>query len=144
MLVAVAVAIIAFVGITAATGLPAPGPFQRYPVSTLDDLVHAIHAEAGPLRTPDDCWKTYYRHGSAPKGPDRPIAAVDWLRSRVVVRERSDLAGNVSWSTSLAVHSRLAQIVEDDPRFSWRMIEVEPSPDGWSPTMSCSPFVRSF
>ena len=44
--------------VTAFTGLPGPGPLRRYTGSQLTEMVDAVHAEAGALRTPDDCWQT--------------------------------------------------------------------------------------
>jgi hypothetical protein len=142
----VAVALVLFVGVTAVTGLPGPGPLERHPVSTLGDLADAVHAEAGPLRTPDDCWRTTYRarRDDAPDGPPRPIARVDWLRSRVVVRVYADQRGRVDWGTSGAVRRILAAIVDGDPRFDDDMVITEPSPDGWSPLMSCERVTRGW
>ena len=52
------VAATAFVGITGATGLEGPGWLHRYPYRDLGRLADTINAEAGELRTPDDCWRT--------------------------------------------------------------------------------------
>jgi hypothetical protein len=132
--------------VTSFTGLPAPGPLQRYPTAVLNDIVAAVHADAGDLRTPDDCWRTTYRasQDDAPPGPPRAIAAVDHLRSRVVVRAYADQRGRVDDRTAEAIERRIDQIVRDDPRFERSMILVEPSPDGWSPLMSCPLVIRGW
>ena len=142
-LAAVVAAAVLFVAVTAFTGFPAPGPLRRYPASDLQDLVAAIHAEAGPERTPDDCWKRVSDQ-NAPDGPERPIAAVDYVRSRVVVRERSDLTGEVDRRTDAAVRRALEEIVDADPAFSWRMVLIEASPDGWSPLMDCRLVIQRY
>jgi hypothetical protein len=135
-----------FVAVTAATGFPGPGPIRRHPASTLGALVDAIHAEAGPLRTPDDCWRTTFRaeRDDAPPGPDRPIAAVDLLRSRVVVRVYADQIGRVDGRTADAVRRRVQAVVASDPRFDDAMVITEASPDGWSPLMSCGLVTRGW
>jgi hypothetical protein len=145
--VVAAIAVLAAaIGLTSVTGLPAPGPLERYPVSTLHELVDAIHAEAGELRTPDDCWRTTFRarRDDAPDGPPRPIAAVDWLRSRVVVRVHADSIGRVDDRTALAVQRRLDAIVAAHPDLEAGMVVTEPSPDGWSPTMDCDRVTRGW
>jgi hypothetical protein len=145
-LAACALVLVAAVAITAVTGLPGPGPFERYRVATLHDLVDAIHAEAGDLRTPDDCWRTTFRaqRDDAPDGPPRPIAAVDWLRSRVVVRVHADAIGRVDPRTAEAVRRRIAALVAAHPEFEAGMVVTEPSPDGWSPLMDCRRVTRGW
>ena len=133
-------------GVTSITGLPGPGPLARYPTATLDDLVAAVHADAGALRTPDDCWRTTYRASvdEAPDGPPRPIAAVDHLRSRVIVRAHADQVGRIDPRTRREIDQRLDAIVAGDPRFEPGMIRLEASPDGWSPLMSCPLVIRGW
>ena len=136
----------AVLGITSLTGLTGPGPLTRYPKATLDDLVAAVHADAGELRTPDDCWRTTYRASvdEAPDGPPRPIAAVDHLRSRVVVRAHADQVGRIDPRTRREIDRRLDAIVGEDARFEPGMVRVEASPDGWSPLMSCPLVIRGW
>jgi hypothetical protein len=138
--------LVAFGLVTSFTGLPGPGPLRRHPTATLDELVDAIHADAGDLRTPDDCWRTTYRasRDAAPPGPPRPIASVDHLRSRVVVRAHADQLGRVDARTAASIERRLDAIVGDDPRFDREMTVVEASPDGWSPLMSCPLVTRGW
>lgn len=138
--------LVAVLGVTSLTGLPGPGAIARYPTATLDALVGVVHADAGELRTPDDCWRTTYRASvdEAPDGPPRPIAAVDHLRSRVVVRAYADQAGRIDARTRREIDRRLAAIVGDDPRFEPEMIRLEASPDGWSPLMSCPLVIRGW
>lgn len=145
-LLAIVAVVAAFLVVTGFTGFPGPGALHRYPNATLDDLVDAIHADAGDVRTPDDCWRTTYRAtiDAAPTGPERPIASIDHLRSRVVVRVYADQIGRVDPRTAASVDRRLAQIVRDDPRFEPGMLITEPSPDGWSPLMSCPLVVRGW
>jgi hypothetical protein len=144
--VAVVAVVAATVGVTALTGLPAPGPLERYPVATLHDLVDAIHAEAGALRTPEDCWRTTFRaqRDDAPDGPPRPVAAVDWLRSRVVVRVHADWIGRVDARTAEAVRRRLDAVVSAHPDFEAGMVVTEASPDGWSPLVDCTRVTRGW
>jgi len=132
--------------LTSVFGLPGPDPLRRYPADDLDALVDAVHAEAGPLRTPDDCWRTTYRasRDEAPDGPDRPIAAIDHLRSRVVVRVYADQIGRIDGRSRDAVDRRVGQLVAEDDRFEPNMVVVEASPDGWSPLMSCPLVVRGW
>ncbi len=134
--------VVAFVAITSVTGLAAPGPLRRYPTATLDRLAAAIHADAGDLRTPDDCWETITAEGPTP--PRRAIANVDHLRSRVVVLVRSDEAGRLSTRTLNAVDEHLDTVLASDASFSRDMIVIERSPQGWSPLMSCALVVRGW
>lgn len=139
---AVVVALAAFLVLTAFTGLPGPGPLHRYTASQLRELVDAVHDDAGPLRTPDDCWQTL--EPDFPSGQPRPIATVDWVRSRVVVGMRSDNIGEVDRRTRAEVERRLEAIVAAHPDLSMEMVELEASPEGWSPLMSCGLVVRGF
>ncbi len=127
--------------VTAFTGLPGPGPLRRYQASELTTLVDAIHADAGALRTPDDCWQTLEPE---PSGELRAIAAVDWVRSRVVVTMRADNIGRVHAPTRAAVEDRVREVVDADPDLSMDMVVFEPSPEGWSPLMSCALVVRGW
>lgn len=132
-----------FLVVTAFTGLPGPGPLRRYQASELRELADAIHADAGPLRTPDDCWRTLepgYLEATDRGG--RPIATVDWVRSRVVVGMRADLRGRVPGNTRKAVEDRLEAIVADHPGLSMAMVELEATPEGWSPLMDCRLVLR--
>jgi hypothetical protein len=139
---AVAGAFALFVAVTAFTGLPGPGPLRRYRASQLESMVSAIHADAGTERTPDDCWWTL--SPDYPDGPHRPIAAVDWVRSRVIVDVRADNVGKVLDRTREAVEQRLEAIVATHPDLSMDMVELEASPEGWSPLMSCALVVRGW
>jgi hypothetical protein len=139
---AVVAVAVAFVAVTAFTGLPAPGPLRRYPARELREMVDAIHADAGPLRTPDDCWRTLEPDYDGTGG--RPVATIDWVRSRVVVGMRADLRGRVSSSTQRAVEARLEDIVARNPDLSAGMYELEATPEGWSPLMDCKLVVRGF
>jgi hypothetical protein len=139
---AVVVAVATFLVLTAFTGLPAPGALRRYKASQLTELVDAVHDDAGPLRTPDDCWQTL--EPDFPSGQPRPVAAIDWLRSRVVVGMRSDNVGAVDPRTRAEVERRLRAIVATHPDLSMGMVELEASPEGWSPLMSCALVVRGF
>jgi hypothetical protein len=138
--VGVVAAVAVFLVVTAFTGLPAPGPLRRYRASQLEELVDAVHEDAGRLRTPDDCWQTLER--DYPSGDPRPIATVDWVRSRVVVGMRSDNVGDVDRRTRAEVEKRLEEIVAAHPGLSMGMVEVEASPEGWSPLMDCGLVVR--
>ena len=142
VLAAVVGGVVLLLVVTAFTGLPAPGALHRYRASELQDLVDAIHDEAGPLRTPDDCWQTL--DADFPSGDRRPIASVDWVRSRVVVAVRADNVGAVNPRTRRAVQERLRRVVDAHPGLSMAMIELEASPEGWSPLMSCSLVVRGW
>jgi hypothetical protein len=134
--------IVVFLVVTAFTGLPGPGALKRYRATQLEAMVDAVHEQAGPLRTPDDCWQTL--------SPDftevntRAIASVDWVRSRVVVRMRADNVGTVDPRTRVAVEERLQTVVAEHPELSLDMVELEASPEGWSPLMSCALVVRGF
>lgn len=135
-------AVVVLLVVTAFTGLPGPGVLKRYRASQLEAMVDAVHEQAGPLRTPDDCWQTL--------DPDftevhtRAVASVDWVRSRVVVSMRADNVGNVDRRTRAAVEDRLQAVVEEHPDLSLDMVELEASPEGWSPLMSCALVVRGF
>ena len=131
-----------FLVITAFTGLPAPGPLRRYRASQLSELVDAVHSTAGPLRTPDDCWQTL--EPDFPSGDPHPVATVDWVRSRVVVGMRSDNVGDVDDRTRAAVEQRLQEIIALHPGLSMGMVELEATPEGWAPLMSCSLVVRGW
>ncbi len=135
-------AVVVFLAVTAFTGLPAPGPFRRYRASQLQELVDAVHDDAGPLRTPDDCWQAL--EADFPSGDRRPVASIDWVRSRVVVGMRADNVGRVDPRTREAVEQRLGAIVAEHPGLSMAMVELEASPEGWSPLMSCSLVVRGW
>lgn len=135
-------AVVVLLVVTAFTGLPGPGVLKRYRAAQLEAMVDAVHEQAGPLRTPDDCWQTL--------DPDftevhtRAVASVDWVRSRVVVSMRADNVGNVDRRTRAAVEDRLQAVVEEHPDLSLDMVELEASPEGWSPLMSCALVVRGF
>jgi hypothetical protein len=143
--VAAAAGVVALVAlvlvVTAFTGFPGPGPLRRYTASQLNALVDAVHADAGALRTPDDCWQTLEPE---PSGRLRPVAAVDWVRSRVVVGMRSDNIGRVTERTRTAIEERVQAIVDADPELSMDMVVFEPSPEGWSPEMSCALVLRGW
>jgi hypothetical protein len=134
--------VVVFLVVTAFTGLPGPGALKRYRASQLEAMVDAVHEQAGPLRTPDDCWQTLQ--------PDftevhtRAIASVDWVRSRVVVSMRADNVGTVDPRTRAAVEERLQTVVDEHPDLTLDMVELEASPEGWSPLMSCALVVRGF
>jgi hypothetical protein len=135
----VAVAVL-FVVVTAFTGFPGPGPLRRYRASELRELVDAIHEAAGPQRTPDDCWRSLEPDYDASEG--RPIATIDWVRSRVVVGIRADIRGRVHPRTREAVEDRLADVVADHPGLSSGMLVTEATPEGWSPLVDCELVVR--
>lgn len=139
---AVVVAVAAFLVLTAFTGLPGPGPLRRYTASQLHEMVDAVHADAGDLRTPDDCWQTL--RADYPSGDRRPIATIDWVRSRVVVGMHSDNIGEVGTRTRVEIERRLDAIVAAHPDLSADMVVLEPSPEGWSPLMSCGLVVRGW
>ena len=138
----VVVAVGAFLVLTAFTGMPGPGPLRRYTASELREMVDAVHAEAGDLRTPDDCWQTL--SPDYPSGERRPVATIDWVRSRVVVGMRSDNIGEVEPRTRVEVERRIDAIVASHPDLSTDMVVLEPSPEGWSPLMSCGLVVRGW
>lgn len=144
---ALAVLVVAFVAITGVTGLDAPGWMHRYPYDELGDLAQRINDEAGTLRTPDDCWRTVRSRDDVkrdPDGPLRDVARVDYLRSRVVVRMYASESGRVDRPTRRIVEERLQRLIDAEPRFSWNMVKLEPSPDGWSPLMSCPLVTRGW
>ena len=138
----VVVLVVGFVVVTAFTGLPAPGPLERFKASQLEAMVDAVHEQAGPLRTPDDCWQTI--EPDFTEVHTRAIASVDWVRSRVVVSMRADNVGTVDPRTRSAIEERLRTVVDEHPDLSLDMVELEASPEGWSPLMSCSLVVRGF
>lgn len=148
MAVAAVVAIVvAFFGATGATGLNAPGWMHRYSYGELDDLADRVNAEAGDLRTPDDCWRTLPSRDDAkrdPNGPLRDIAKVDYIRSRVVVRVYANESGQIERSTHRTVVERLNALFAAEPRYSWQMVKLEASPDGWSPLVSCRMVTRGW
>jgi hypothetical protein len=138
----VVVAVASFLVLTAYTGLPGPGPLRRYKASQLEEMVDAVHADAGDLRTPDDCWQTL--RSDQPSGDRRPVATVDWVRSRVVIGMRSDNIGEVDPRTRREIERRIDAIVAAHPGLTTDMVVLEPSPEGWSPLMSCTLVVRGW
>jgi hypothetical protein len=141
------VLVVGFFGITGATGLHAPGWLERYKYSELSDLAAAVNAEAGDLRTADDCWRTVPSKDDAkrdPNGPLRDIARVDFIRSRVVLRVYANESGKIDQTTYRAVIDRLDAFFAKNSRYSWDMLKVEPSPDGWSPLVSCRLVTRGW
>jgi hypothetical protein len=138
----VVVAVAAFLVLTAFTGLPGPGPLRRYKASQLQELVDAVHADAGDLRTPDDCWQTL--RADHPSGGRRPVATIDWVRSRVVIGMHSDNIGEVDQRTRAEIERRVDAIVAAHPDLTVDMVVLEPSPEGWSPLMSCGLVVRGW
>lgn len=145
--VAALVGVVAFFAVTGITGLDAPGWMRRYPYADLGQLADRVSAEAGDLRTPDDCWRTLSAKDDAERNPDGPlrdIARVDYVRSRVVVRVYASESGRVDRTTQRIVNERLAALFSADPRFSWQMVKLEPSPDGWSPLVSCRLVTRGW
>ncbi len=144
---AAVVVVVGFFGITGATGLAGPGWMHRYTYGELSDLAAAINTEAGDLRTPDDCWRTTASTGGAkrdPNGPLRDIARVDYVRSRVVVRGYANQSGRIDPTTLRAIDGRMSAFFTSHPQFSWAMVELEPSPDGWSPLVSCRLVTRGW
>lgn len=137
-LATIGAAIAGLVVVTSLTGLSGPGPLHRYPYRDLRALAEAIDDQAGDLRTPDDCWRTL----DGASGPIREIVRVDLLRSRVVVRGYASESGHIDRVTATAVDQGIDRALATDPRFSRAMIIVEPSPDGWSPLVSCSLVTR--
>ena len=131
-----------FLVVTAFTGFPGPGVVRRYRAAQLREMVDAIHDDAGPLRTPDDCWRTLEPTYDGTGG--RPIATIDWVRSRVVVGMRTDIRGRVAPATRRAIEERLDEIAADHPDLPRAMIELEATPEGWSPLMDCKLVVRGF
>ncbi len=135
-------ALAAFLGATAVTGLPGPGPLRRYPLAELNTMVELLHAEAGEIRTPDDCWRLLDDTPGSSEGPLRDIAKVDHLRSRVVVRAWASDDGEADPLTLSRVSARIADVLERHPELDRGMIVVEPSPDGWEPNVSCARILR--
>ncbi len=145
--VAIVVVLVAFIGVTGATGFPAPGWMERFPYGDLSDLASAINAEAGDLRTPDDCWRTVPEQDGErrdPNGPLRDIAKVDYLRSRVVVRAYASSSGEIDRATYRSITDRLDKLFGANPQYSWEMVKIEASPDGWSPLVSCRLVTRGW
>jgi hypothetical protein len=142
VIIALAVGAVAvlFFGITAFTGLAGPGMLTRYPYGELGDLAAAIEQRAGDIRTPDDCW----RELEGATGPIREIARVDYLRSRVVVRAYAADSGRIEPVTFRAITDRIDEVIALDPDFSWQMVQIEASPDGWSPLVSCRLVTRGW
>lgn len=132
--------VVAFFAVTGVTGLPAPGALKRYPYGELSALSDRVNEAAGEYRTADDCWRDL--RNSA--GPLRSIAAVDYVRSRVVVRAYASESGNIDPDTFEAVTNAIDEVVRSDGRFSWAMVQIEPSPDGWSPLVSCRLVTRGW
>ncbi len=130
---ALGAAAVLFFGVTAFTGLAGPGMLTRYPYRELGDLAAAIDNQADDIRTPDDCW----RELEGATGPIREIARVDYLRSRVVVRAYAAQSGRIEPATFRAITDRIDEVMAENPDFSWQMVQIEPSPDGWSPLVSC-------
>lgn len=138
---------VGFFGVTGATGLNAPGWMERYKYSELRSLAGAVNTEAGDLRTADDCWRTVPSKDDAkrdPNGPLRDIAKVDYIRSRVVVRIYANESGKIDQTTYRAVIDRLDGFFARTPQYSWDMVKLEPSPDGWSPLVSCRLVTRGW
>lgn len=128
-----ALVVVLFGAVTAFTGLSAPGALQRYRYGDLRHLATEINATAGDLRTPDDCWRAL----TDSTGPLRDIAKVDYVRSRVVVRLYTRAAGRVDRGTRAMADRAIDALLTVNPDLSRDMIEMEASPDGWSPTLSC-------
>jgi hypothetical protein len=145
---ALAAVVVAFFAITGIVGLDAPGWAKRYPYGELSDLAARVNAEAGDLRTPDDCWRTLTDEDDGaerdPAGPLRDIAKVDYVRSRVVVRVYANESGRIDATTRRIVDERLESLFAASPEFEWQMVKLEPSPDGWSPLVSCRLVTRGW
>jgi hypothetical protein len=142
-----AIVVVGFFAITGVTGLAGPSWLHRYPYGDLRALADAVNTDAGPLRTPDDCWRTTPSTDDArrdPDGPLREIAKVDYLRSRVVVRAYANQSGLIDRTTRRAVLERIDAVETSNPAFSRSMIVLEPSPDGWSPLVSCRLVTRGW
>jgi hypothetical protein len=135
-----ALLVVAFIGVTALTGFAGPGMLRRYPYRDLSALAESIDDRAADIRTPDDCWREL--NGS--DGPIREIVRVDHIRSRVVVRAHARVSGRIDPSTFRTVTDQIDEIIATDPRFSWQMVQIEPSPDGWSPLVSCRLVTRGW
>jgi hypothetical protein len=139
--------IVVFLGVTAVTGMGGPEWMRRYPYADLRELAGRVNGDAGDLRTPDDCWRTTPSKDGIERdesGPLRDIARVDYLRSRVVVRVYAAESGRIDATTYKAVDERLDALFASDPRYSWSMVQLEPSPDGWSPLVSCRLVTRGW
>lgn len=144
---AIVIVVIGFFAVTGATGLGGPSWLHRYPYGELRTLANAVNADAGALRTPDDCWRTTPTTDDAhrdPEGPLRDIAEVDYLRSRVVVRGYANQSGIIDRTTRRSLDDRIDAIVASNPGFSRSMMVLEPSPDGWSPLVSCRLVTRGW
>jgi len=137
---ATVLAVIVFLGVTGFTGLPAPGALERYRYADLRSLANAVNDDAGDLRTPDDCWRKLEGND----GPLRSIAAVDYVRSRVVVRAYAWQSGVIAADTFNTIVDRIDRIITADPAYSWGMVSIEGSPDGWSPLLSCPRVLRGY
>lgn len=135
-----ALAVVVFLGVTGLTGLPAPGALERYRYADLRALANAVNDDAGDLRTPDDCWRKL----GGNDGPLRSIAAVDYVRSRVVVRAYAWQSGVIAADTFNTIVDRIDRIITTDPAYSWGMVSIEGSPDGWSPLLSCPRVLRGY
>jgi hypothetical protein len=133
-------ALATFVAITGATGLPGPGPLRRYPTAELTQVVDALHAEAGELRTPDDCWR---RRADDP-GPLRDIARIDLLGSRVVVRAWAGDDGVVDVITRKRIERHVDAVLDDLPHLERDVVRIEASVDGWRPELDCRRPVTEF
>ena len=151
----VVVAVASFLVLTAYTGLPGPGPLRRYKASQLEEMVDAVHADAGDLRTPDDCWQTL--RSDHPSGDRRPVVKpfgfVELLaRVRAVLRRINPAetgllrhgALTVDPRTRREIERRVDAIVAAHPGLTTDMVVLEPSPEGWSPLMSCTLVVRGW
>jgi hypothetical protein len=144
---AVVILVVGFLGITGATGLGGPRWMQRYQYSELSDLAALVNDGAGALRTADDCWRTTPSKGDSKRNPDGPlrdIAKVDYLRSRVVVRGYANQSGIIDATTHRAINQKLDELFAAHPELSWNMVILEPSPDGWSPLVSCKLVTRGW
>ena len=111
--------VVAFFGITGATGLTGPAWMHRYQYSELGDLAAAINANAGDLRTADDCWRTTPSKDDAkrdPTGPLREIARTDYVRSRVVVRGYASQSGKIDANTTRAITDSLDNLFAEQSR----------------------------
>jgi hypothetical protein len=140
LIVGSALLVVGFLGVTALTGLAGPGMLRRYPYRDLSALAESIDDLAADIRTPDDCWREL--HGN--DGPIRQVVRVDHLRSRVVVRAHARTSGRIDPSTFRAVTDRIDEAIASNPRYSWQMVQIEPSPDGWSPLVSCRLVTRGW
>jgi hypothetical protein len=95
LVTAVVVAVLGF-GITLFTGFPGPGPARRFPIHDLRRLADEINQDGSR-------W--------ACNREDAPTAAVDLLRSRVVI----DWHGHAAASTFAAEDQAM---IDDEPHYS--------------------------